>query len=355
MGTINRVIFVYAGLVCGCLGVPFGCSDSPSNPFPSPTGGSGGSSLGGTAGESAGGQPGTGGSSTQGGADGEAGRAGDSGGTDAGGATGGIGGGAGSDGSGGVPDGSGGVPDGSGGVPDGSGGVPDSGGSAGTSSGGAGGTNGGLCGPKVGLASDLLISDLESGTNAINAPRTGYWFSFGDGSDMMPPPDPTGVMPFAPSPSGYSGSQYYARFTSSGGKNVGMGFDLNNCGAKPYPYDVSAYKGISFAYKSSHPVRVEFTSVATALPPLGNCTGGYAVCGNYHTIVLESATVWTNVTIPFSTLWQDFGTIAPIDKTSVLQIQFHVMGAWDNQTMSQGNISPAQVDLGVDSISFWVN
>jgi hypothetical protein len=161
-------------------------------------------------------------------------------------------------------------------------------------------------------------------------------------------------MPFAPASSGYGGSQYYANFTATGGKNVGMGFDLNRCGSNTGVYDVTAYTGISFAYKSSHDVRIEFASAATTPPPIGTCSSG-ALCQNHHFVTLAQAAAWTTVTVKFSSAIQDFGAIAPLDKTKVIYIQFHVMGAWNNETMSQGNISPAAVDLSVDSISFTVN
>jgi hypothetical protein len=391
----NRVLFVYAGLLCVGLGLPYGCSDTTNYYFPPSggTAGSGGSNEDGDAGESSGGRPGTGGTSTQTGAGGEgaggegaggeAGAQGDTGGTDAGGATGGIGGEAPVDagGAGGVPDGSGGAPDsggsagtssgGTGGTSGGNGGAAGtSGGAAGSSSGGAGGTSGGTggsssggnggnggsggtnCGPKVGHASNLPISDLEGGHNGISPPRTGYWGTFGDGTNMLPPPDPSGANPFAPDVSGYGGSEYYAHFTSTGGKNVGMFFDLNNCQGKPYAYDVSAYKGISLAYRSSHDLMVEVTSLATTPAPIGSCSG---LCNNHHFYTLPSAAAWTPVSIPFTNLTQDFGTIAALDKTGVLMIQFHVRGAWDAQAEEQGPISPAAVDIGVDNIAFTVN
>jgi hypothetical protein len=243
-----------------------------------------------------------------------------------------------------------------GGTP-GTGGTPATGGTAGTTgAGGAtGGTGGtGTCGPVTGSATDLLITDLEAGTNAVNAPRTGYWFSFGDGTGTMPPPDPTGANPFAPTASGNGGSAFYAHFTCSGGTYVGMGFDMNNCGSKPNPYNVSAYTGISFAYKSSHDFKVMVASMATTLPANGGaCAGGESVCNNHHAYLVPAAAAWTTLQVPFSMLTQDYGTIAALDKTNVLQIQFQVAGEWDPDTESTNMITPAAVDLGIDDVSFY--
>jgi len=251
--------------------------------------------------------------------------------------------------------GSGGTPPATGGTP-GTGGTPATGGTAGTTAAGgaSGGTGGGACAPVTGSATDLVITDLEAGTNAVNAPRTGYWFSFGDGTGTMPPPDPTGATPFAPAASGNGGSMYYAHFTCTGGTYVGMGFDLNNCGSKPNPYNVSAYTGLSFAYKSSHDFKVMVGSMATTLPANGGaCVGGESVCNNHHATVIPAAAAWTTVQVPFTMLLQDYGTIAPLDKTNVLQIQFQVAGVWDNDAMTTNPITPAAVDLGIDDVSFY--
>jgi hypothetical protein len=252
--------------------------------------------------------------------------------------------------------GSGGTPPATGGTP-GTGGTPATGGSAGAAAGGAsGGTGGGACAPVTGSATDLLISDLEAGTNAVNAPRTGYWFSFvqGGATNAMPPPDPTGAVPFAPTASGNGGSMYYAHFTCTGGTYVGIGFDLNNCAGKPNPYNVSAYTGVSFAYKSSHDFKVMVSSMATTLPANGGtCAGGESVCNNHHATVITAAAAWTTIQVPFSMLLQDYGTIAALDKTNVLQIQFQVAGVWDNDAQVTNMITPAAVDLSIDDVSFY--
>jgi hypothetical protein len=261
------------------------------------------------------------------------------------------------------PTGTGGNPTGTGGNPTGTGGVAGTGtagtGTAGTGTAGtgAGGTaGGGACMTVVGSATDLPITNLESGSNAIDMPRTGYWYTYGDGTGIMPPPDPSGANPFAPAASGNGGSAYYAHFTCTGGKNVGMGFDLNNCGSKPNPYDVTAYTGISFAYKSSHDLKVSLASVVTTPSPNGTCVGA-DTCNNHHFAVLPAAAAWTTASVPFTMLTQDFGTITPIAsvKNQVLQIQFQVSGVWNAEAMAQDPITPTAVDFGVDDIAFTVN
>jgi len=258
--------------------------------------------------------------------------------------------------------GTGGNPTGTGGNPTGTGGVAGTGtagtGTAGTGTAGTGtaGTGGSAaCMTVVGSATDLPITNLETGSNAIDMPRTGYWYTYGDGTGIMPPPDPSGANPFAPAASGNGGSAYYAHFTCTGGKNVGMGFDLNNCGSKPNPYDVTAYTGITFAYKSSHDLKVSLASMATTPPPNGSCAGAASECNNHHFFVLDAAAAWTTVSVPFANMTQDFGTIAPLVKGQVLQIQFQVSGVWNAEAMAQDPITPDAVDFGVDDIAFTVN
>jgi hypothetical protein len=237
--------------------------------------------------------------------------------------------------------GTGGSPTGTGGDPTGAGGAP----TGGAPTGGPAMT----CAPQVGSATDLLISDLESGANAINAPRTGYWFSFGDGTGTMPPPG----TPFAPDEGGNGDSKYYAHFTCTGGKYVGMGFDLNNCNMKPHPYDVSAYTGVSFAYKSTHDFKFMVGTVATTLPADGGTCSPEPDCRNHHATVIPASASWTTIQVPFNTLVQDFGVIAALDKTKVLQLQFQVSGTWNDTTQDTDPITPAAVDLSIDDVSFY--
>lgn len=234
----------------------------------------------------------------------------------------------------------------------GTGGTPATGGTAGTP--GAGGATGGTggtaaCAPQVGSATDLNISDLEGGTNAINTPRTGYWFSFGDGTDTMPPMGTT----FAPAATGNGGSAFYAHFTCTGGKYVGMGFDLNNCGMKPNAYDVSAYTGVSFAYKSSHDFKFMVGSIATTLPADGGTCTPEADCRNHHATLVPAAAAWTTIQVPFTDLVQDYGAIAALKKNEVLQLQFQIAGMWDPEAMDTTPITPAAVDLSIDDVAFY--
>jgi hypothetical protein len=220
----------------------------------------------------------------------------------------------------------------------------------------AGGATSG-CTPQVGAATDLLIVDVDTTmSNAINMPRVGYWYTFADpeGASVVPAADPSGATPFTPQTTGGANTTaYYALMTGSGGKYAGLGFALNDGGAGMVcTYDVSAYTGISFYYKSSHPLRVALSTPATTPAPKGTCTGE---CENHHGKAITTPTEeWTLFTAKWTELTQTFGTLSAFDKTKVLQIQFQIEGVW-NATASVVDPIMGDYDLAVDEITFTTN
>jgi hypothetical protein len=201
-----------------------------------------------------------------------------------------------------------------------------------------------------------MIVDVDSTmSNAINMPRVGYWYTFaGAGATVTPPADPSGKTPFEPQTTGgANATAFYAGLTGSGGSYVGLGFALNDGGAgKVCTYDVSAYTGISFYYKSSHPLRLALATTATTAAPKGTCA---AECDNHHgTKIATAAADWTLFSAKWTELTQDFGTLSPFDKTQVLQVQFQIEGVWNADTMMVDAIE-GEYQLAVDEITFTVD
>jgi len=225
------------------------------------------------------------------------------------------------------------------------------GGTGGSTAGNA--TNGGtttvVCGAPVGAAADLAIDDLEDGDNTIgngmNDPeppvRVGYWFTYNEKTNdttspcaQMPPPDPQGLLPFPPSPNPGNGSALGAHTSGTGCTQVwgaGIGVDFNNCNMKSNPYDASAYRGISFWYKSTQPIRALVTS--TPNTTAGGCTGD---CDNHHGMNLAASAAGTIATITWAQLSgtaqigsppadpQTYGTKRTFDPTKLLGFQVQV-------------------------------
>jgi hypothetical protein len=201
----------------------------------------------------------------------------------------------------------------------------------GSSTGGSGGS-GMMCGPTMAAPGDTAISDLEAGTNAINPPRVGYWYTYNDGSTtcaQMPPPDPSGASPFPPTAAAGNG-MYAARTTGGacGTWGAGMGFDLANCMSKSTPYNASAFNGISFWYKSTTAVRV-IVSATNVIPTTrgGTCTPGAGMgmeCDNGHGLDLLANPTGGMISVPFTMLSQSFGQMKPFDKTAIVNIQWQV-------------------------------
>jgi hypothetical protein len=235
----------------------------------------------------------------------------------------------------------------------GSGGTFAMGGTAGS---GTAGTGTGTCTAQVGAATDLMIADVDSTmSNAINMPRVGYWYTFADAAATVdPPPDPTGSNPFPPETTGgANATSFYAGLTGTGGKYAGLGFALNDGGAGVVcTYDVSAYTGISFYYKSSHAIRVGVATSATTAAPKGTCA---STCDNHHGKKSTGAAAeWTLFTAKWTELTQEFGTMSPFDKTKVLQLQFQIDGVWNETDMVVDPIVGAY-NLAIDEITFTTN
>ena len=202
-----------------------------------------------------------------------------------------------------------------------------------------------LCGQAVGMAADTNIDDIEDGDNTIGngmgqpmpPTRVGYWFTYNETTDgsttckQTPPPDPSGLLPFPPEATPGNGSLFGAHTHGTGCTSkwgAGLGVDFNNCNMKSNPYDGSAYKGISFWYKSTTPIRV----LVGTLPNLPTASGGTCAsdCYNHHGKNFAASTGGTTATITWAELMgsQQIGSPPANPQTSdlatVVVISAHV-------------------------------
>jgi hypothetical protein len=232
-----------------------------------------------------------------------------------------------------------------------------------------------LCGKGTGVATDKLVDDLEDGDNTIGngvgAPlppnRVGYWFTYNSNPNtctplnmngcpcmQSPPPDPLGLIPFPPAANPGNGSLFAAhtRGTACTVWGAGLGLDFNNCNTKSQAYDVSAYTGISFSYKSTQPIRVLVGTVPNLPMADGGQCGG-TDCHNHHGKNFASAAAWTPATITWAELSgsmqigtppmnpQTYGQMRPFAPAQVINLEFQVDAA-----------GGANFDLWVDDVTF---
>ena len=239
------------------------------------------------------------------------------------------------------------------------GGATTSGGRPGTAAGGSttggGGrpaTSGG-CAVTVGLATELLIDDLEDGDGLISGAgsRVGSWYTYNDGTvgaTQVPAP----LSPFKGKAPGSTATPKFAA-TTSGPKfttwGAGMGFTFNNPGAKACPYNASAYKGIKFWAKSNTTaialkamIKIPGTTPTTA--DSGTCVASTTVKCEDHYYLKPApmlTTAWAQYDLAFASAAQDgFGAVVPFDKASIIAMQFQV-------AMS------VAFDISIDDLTFY--
>ncbi len=239
-----------------------------------------------------------------------------------------------------------------------------SGGTAGVITAGVTSSSGGtvaasLCGQPTGVATEKLIDDLEDGDNTVGnglgdpvpPSRVGYWFTYNSNDSsctplsmggncpckQSPPPDPQGLIPFPPAANPGNGSMFAAHTSGSACTTwgAGLGVDFNNCNTKSNPYNVSAYSGIGFSYKSNQPLRV-LVGTQPNLPTSEGGSCGGTDCYNHHGKNFAAASAWTTVTISWAELQgtqqigsppadpQTYGEKRAFDPTKVLNLEFQV-------------------------------
>jgi hypothetical protein len=134
---------------------------------------------------------------------------------------------------------------------------------------------------------------------------------------------------------------------------AGLGLDFNNCNAKSNAYDMSAYAGISFSYKSTQPLRVLVGTVPNLPTSEGGQCSGPDNCHNHHGKNFASASAWTTGTITWAELGgstqigsppmnpQTYGEMRAFSPAQALNLEFQVDSA-----------GGANFDLWVDDVEF---
>lgn len=205
---------------------------------------------------------------------------------------------------------------------------------------GSGGTGGSDCASESSCCagqshSEPLIDDLADGDNAIAAPRRGWWSAYNDSADggntaQVPPPDPTGITPFAPTA---SGADFAACTSGTHGSLVdypyaGIGFNLNPSSTGDCTYDASRFTGIRFRARGDVKLWVKFPSLATQpVDEGGTCQDS---CYDDFGYVITVTPDWAEHTVPFSTAMQEgWGASAgpSLDASELLRIQFRTADA----------------------------
>jgi hypothetical protein len=306
------------------------------------SGAAGASSTGGRAGSSSTGGTSASGGSDSGGSAGSPNSGGDAGSGSGGDAVGESGGAGGLGGDGGSSGGIGGEGGGAAGGSDGEGGRDGRGGDDGAGSGGEGGSGGSdfVCQTGLGTPAQPVVSDLESEQLGAIAPYAGAWEPFFDG----------GAATLSIVADGADLTEHALRLSGSNSTFAGLAIGLNDDGTHACPHDASAFAGIRFFYKSTHPLTAQLTSRATVPPPDGTCSG---TCSNYHQKTFPPAAHWTEVVLRYSDLEQTIGVVAPIARDELLSIRFRLSGV-----VSVGSASGSIVgsfEAEVDELEFFAD
>jgi hypothetical protein len=220
-----------------------------------------------------------------------------------------------------------------------------------TGSGGSGTTTGG-CKAAVGLATELLIDDMEDGDHVIRpiGARIGYWFTYNDGTAVQMPSGATFVQT-----AGVGASATSTKFAETSGPAFmtwggGIGFDFNNSSAKSCAYDASAYAGIKFWAKGNVAIRATVkipgtTAKKTNGADAGTCVATTtAMCDDHYGLTTATlTTAWKEFTLDFAatTFAQEgWGTKVAFDSKNIIAMQFQVAKA-------------LPFDFSIDDVTFY--
>lgn len=224
-------------------------------------------------------------------------------------------------------------------------------GTAGASTGGDATACDGECVPATASGKVPLIDDFEDGDTALaglsttlcgvgsNDQRSGYWYTYNDGSSDQQTPAP-GTIPTPITTNCRSGTRCMETKSSVGyAKYAALGISFNNRPGAKYDcaYNASAYQGVRFWVRGSGTLRFQWRTVnlhGAMTTSQGTCVSGSDVeqpssqCYDFYgqTILLTEA--WKLVQVPFSTMTQeDWGGTqisAPLDLTQALGLNFYV-------------------------------
>jgi len=191
----------------------------------------------------------------------------------------------------------------------------------GAAAGGAAGGTPGAAGSGGGSGCGALIDDMEDATGRIcqGSGRNGKWFSYRDGNSTLAPsgeiPAPSAVSP--PRGSSQRAMHTYGTFV----QYAGIGCTLTAV-PQTQTFSAAAYTGIQFYAKGTAAALTTIVQTASTESTTygGRCALATLSCaGNSAPVANLSATDWTLVKIPFSSLAN--GT-APFDRTDIWSVEF---------------------------------
>jgi hypothetical protein len=198
-----------------------------------------------------------------------------------------------------------------------------------------------VCETSVGTLAQPVVSDFEAGQAIAKLPYLGLWEAFFDG----------GSATFSVTEEGADASDHAVRLSGSNINFAGVAVGLNDDGDHSCPHDASAFDGIRFFYKSTHPLITQVTSRPTVPPPAGSCSDP---CLNFHQKTLPAAAHWTLAEIHYSELVQTFGAVAPLVRDELLAIQFSVSGIVTAGVAPSNTIVPA-FTVDIDDLEFFAD
>ena len=190
-----------------------------------------------------------------------------------------------------------------------------------------------------------LIDDLEDGNGAIisKCGRSGYWFTFNDGT-VTGTQTPPLAGPFTPSaiPGGRAGSLYAARTYGSGFTDYGAGIGMQFAGGTT-PYDAHGWSGIAFWARIGSgtvaTMRMDFPDTTTD-PHGGKCGTD---CYDHFGLSLTFDTTWKYYVVKWSDLAQEgWGFASPTGKIDA----YHL---YDMQIQTG---SSSVFDVWLDDVTF---
>ncbi len=192
-------------------------------------------------------------------------------------------------------------------------------------------------------ASTLLIDDFEDGNNQVSlvAGRNGYWFTSNDGTGQQTPDPHAPALPELLAPP--RGASKRAMHTTGSGFSVWgalLGANFVAVGPTAMPYDISAYRGISFLAKLG---KVGVTDEARLSITNYDTLYGCTVCDDHFGANVTFTDAFQTIQVPFASLKQTgFGrpVLTTFDTTRAYALQI----SWANAET---------FDVWIDDITFY--
>jgi hypothetical protein len=215
---------------------------------------------------------------------------------------------------------------------------------------GGGSTTAGGCKAAAGIATELLIDDMEDGDHIIRpiGARTGYWFTYNDGTATQ---KPAGAM--FTQMAGVGSTAASTKFAETSGPafttwGAGIGFDFNNSSSKSCTYDASAYSGIKFWAKGNVSIRATVKIPGTTAKKANGADAGICAstttCDDHYGLTIALTSAWKEVTLDFAgaTFMQEGWGVPKVafDSKNIIAMQFQVAKA-------------LPFDFSIDDVTFY--